>query len=175
MNFDLAYRQLINPKKLRSTSPAHSVAIEFEDSLLGIESFPDEHLAFVCKILSDRIILARAGVEYLVMALYSDREKLSESQLQRIFDCLEKSYALVSDETLAVALGDFIARVMHPEKALKLLQNLITQTTNKAELTGIFVGLDILRRRAKTGELSKQAVDAVLAAAQARNNAKEKE
>ncbi len=146
MDFDAAYHRLSDPDKLRNPGPAHQVSNEFEDSLLGIERMPEEHFRFISRVFSDAILLARPGLEYLVMALYSDKEKFSDAQLNSLFDGIERHYDLVQDEALAYAFFDFVSRAMEPVRALRLLKKTLAKTKNRAALSGILLGLDILRR-----------------------------
>jgi hypothetical protein len=169
LDYELAYGRLTDPKRFNSAREAKDVANEFEDSLLGIEHAPDEHVDFVCRVLSEASMAKRPGLEHLVLALYADREKLSETQLRRFVDCVANSFSLVTDKNLAFASCDFIARVLPPSDALLLIRELTAKSTSQAALAGVFVGLDILRRQARASEAMRlDAVELAIAAAEER-------
>ena len=146
LDFELAYHRLVEATPLQSLQVAQAVADEFGDSLLGVEFVSDEHLNFVCRALLDPVLAKRPGLGELILALYIDREKLSESQLDHFFGCLANSFGHLADENLAFVIGDFIARVAAPERALELLLDMTAKATSRQALAGVFLGLDILRK-----------------------------
>lgn len=169
MDFDLAYEKLLDPKGLKSPGPAHKVSDEFEDSLLGVDGVPAPHFDFVCKVLSEKALLARRGLEYLVMALLSNRDKLSAKQLAEFVSCVERSYGLVADETLAFALCDFITRSLTPSEGLSVIRVLTSEAKPPAAVAGVLVGIDILRREARASKtIKRDVVESVAAVAQER-------
>jgi len=146
LEFELAYCRLVAATQLQSLQVAQAVAGEFGDSLLTAEFVSDEHVDFICRVLLDPVVAKRPGLDELILALYIDREKLSESQLERFFGCLANSFGHLADENLAFVIGDFIARVASPERALELLLDMTAKATSLQALAGVFLGLDILRK-----------------------------
>jgi hypothetical protein len=167
LDFELAYRRLVEAPPLQSLQVAQAVADEFGDSLLGVEFVSDEHLNFVCRALLDPVLAKRPGFNELILALYIDREKLSESQLERFFGCLANSFGHLADENSAFVIGDFIARVASPERALELLLDMTAKATSLDGLAGVFLGLDILRKHL-TG-MSLNAIESALKTAEERS------
>jgi hypothetical protein len=169
LDFELAYRRLNDPAQLWSAEIAREVADELGDSLLGFERVSDGHVDFVCRVLSERALSGRPGLENLIIALYLDREKLTEVQLQCLFDCLAGAFGLVTEENLAFAMGDFVARVASPRNALQLLRDMTTNAMSTNALAGVFLGLDILRRhRQDTNAVLLEAVEAAAKIAEGR-------
>ncbi|QHO77027.1 hypothetical protein ACH79_34670 [Bradyrhizobium sp. CCBAU 051011] len=106
-------------------------------------------------------------MDELILALYIDREKLSESQLERFFGCLANRFGHLADENLAFAIGDFIARVASPERALELLLDMTANATSLQALAGISLGLDILRKHPT--EMSHNAIESAVKTAEERS------
>jgi hypothetical protein len=146
LEFELAYRRLVAAAQLQSLQVAQAVASEFGESLLTAEFVSDEHVDFICRLLLDPVVAKRPGINELILALYIDREKLSESQLERFLGSLANSFGHLADENLALVIGDFIARVAPPERALALLHDMTAKATSLQALAGAFLGLDILRK-----------------------------
>jgi hypothetical protein len=139
LDFELAYRRLVEAPPLQSLQVAQAVAREFGDSLLTAEFIPDEHVDFICRLLLDPVVAKRPGFNELILALYIDREKLSASQLERFFSCLANSFGHLADENSALVTGDFIARVASPERALELLLDMTAMATSLQALAGVFL------------------------------------
>lgn len=172
MNFDLALEKLLDPKGMKSPAPARKISDEFEDSLLGVACIPTQHFDFVCRVISDRSVLSRPGVEFLIMALFSNRDKLSNEQLAGFVGCIERNYGFVEDETLAFALCDFITRTLAPSKGLRAIKVLADTARSKAAIAGVLVGINILRREARASKsIELDAVESVAAVAQTRSKA----
>jgi hypothetical protein len=167
LDFELAYRRLVEATPLQSRQVAQAVADEFGDSLLTAEFVSDEHVDFICRALLDPVLAERPGLDELILALYIDREKLSKSQLERFFGCLTNSFGHLVDENLAFVVGDFIARVASPERAVELLLDMTAKATSLQALAGVFLGLDILRKH-PTG-MSLNAVESAVKAAEERS------
>jgi len=146
LDYDLAYRQLSDPNRQHSAQEFEELATEFQVALLDLEEAPDAHVDFMCRLLSDPMLVNRPGLEFLILSLYSDRDMLSETQLQRFFDCVKRTFALVAAENAAFALGDIVARASTPEQALQSLAVMTANATSPAGLAGVFLGLDILQR-----------------------------
>ena len=91
MEFELAYRRMVDAAQLQSRQVAQAVTGEFGDLLFTAEFVSDEHVDFICRLLLDPLVAKRPGLDELILALYIDREKLSESQRERFFGCLENS------------------------------------------------------------------------------------
>jgi hypothetical protein len=146
LDFELAYRRLVAATQSQSRQVGQAVATEFADSLLTALFVSDEHVDFICRALLDPVLPKRPGLAELIVMLYVDREKLSESQLARFFGCLTSSFANLADEDLAFMIGDFIARVAPREHALELLLDMTAKVASREALAGVFLGLDILRK-----------------------------
>jgi hypothetical protein len=136
LEFELAYRRLVAATQCQSLQVGQAVAREFGDSLLTAEFASDEHVDFICRVLLDPVVARRPGLDELILALYIDREKLSESQQERSFSCLANSFGHLADENLAFAIGDFIARVASPERALELLLDMTAKAISLQALAG---------------------------------------
>ena len=167
MEFEFAYRRLVGATQIQSLQVAQAVAREFGDSLLATEFVSDEHVDFVCRAILDPVLTKRPGLDQLILALYIDREKLSESQQERFFGCLANSFGHLADENLAFAIGDFIARVASPERALELLLDMAAKAISRQALAGVFLGLDILRKH-PTG-ISLNAIESAAKTAEERS------
>jgi len=146
LDFERAYRRLLAATQDQSQQVGEAIAREFGDSLLIAEFVSDEHVDFICRALLDPVVAKRPGLDKLILALYIDREKLSTSQLGRFLGCLTGSFGQLANEDLAFVIGDFIARVASPERALELLLDMAAKATSLQALEGVLVGLDILRR-----------------------------
>ena len=146
MDFERAYRLLVEATELQSLEVAQAVAKEFGDSLLIAERVSDEHVDFICRVLTDPEVVKQPGLDELIVSLYLDRQKLSERQLDHVFGCLPNSFDHLTDEHSAFVIGDFIARVAAPERALALLLNMAAKVTSRQTLAGVYLGLDILRK-----------------------------
>jgi hypothetical protein len=167
LEFELAYRRLVAATPLQSLQVAQAIAREFGDSLLTAEFVSDEHVDFICRVLLDPVVAKRPGLDELILVLYIDREKLSESQLERFFGCLANSFGHLADENSAFVIGDFIARVASPERALELLLDMTAKVTSLQALSGVFLGLDILRKH-PTG-MSLNAIESAVKATEERS------
>ena len=73
----------------------------------------------------------------------------------------------MANEEVAFAIGDFIARVAAAERAFALLLEMTEKATSLQALAGVFVGLDILRKR-PVG-MSLDVIDSAVKAAEARS------
>jgi hypothetical protein len=167
LEFGLAYRRLVAATELQSLRVAQAVAGEFGDSLLTVEFVSDEHVDFICRLLLDPLMAKRPGLDELILALYIDREKLSESQLERFFGCLENSFGHLANENLALVTGDFLARVASPERALALLLDMTAKATSLQALAGVFLALDILRKH--PAGMSLNAIESAVRTAEERS------
>ena len=154
------------PSRARKVMKA--ISDEFGDSLLTFAPMSDGHVDFVCRIVSDPILAKRPGLEWLLMQFYLEREKLSEAQLERFFACLDASVGHLSDENVAFAVGDFIARVAPAKRALTLLSEMAMKANSRDALAGVYLGLDILRKHRTTNGLSLAEIEAVDRAADTR-------
>ncbi|MGC2780177.1 MAG: hypothetical protein WA418_31505 [Bradyrhizobium sp.] len=168
MDFDLAYRRLAGVKPPQSRKVMKAIADEFGDSLLTFAPMSDGHVDFMCRVLSDPALAKLPGRARLLMQFYFEREKLSEAQLERFYVCLAGGFAHLADETLAFAIGDFIARVAPPERALALLGEMTLEVNSRDALAGVFLGLDILRKYQAKNGLSVAIIEAAERAADAR-------
>lgn len=168
MDFELAHRRLVDAEPWQALEIAEAVAEEFGHSLLTFAPMSDGHVDFVCRILSDPVLAGRPGLENFVMEFYSQREKLSEAQLGRFYACLAGSFGHLADETLAFAIGDFIARVAPPDRALALLSEMTTKVNSRDAVSGIFLGLDILRKHHRADAVLLAAIEAADKVADAR-------
>jgi len=167
LDFELAYRRLVAATQLQSRQVGQAIAREFGDSLLTVRFVSDEHVDFVCRAPLDPVVAKRPGLNELILALYIDREKPSESQQGRLFGCLANGFGHLADEDLAFAIGDFIARVASPERALALLLDMTAKATSRQALAGVFLGLDILRKH-PVG-MSLDAIESAITTAEARS------
>lgn len=167
MEFELAYCRLVAATRLRSLQVAQDVAREFGDSLLTAEFVSDAHVDFICRVLIDPVAAKRPGLDCLILALYVEREKLSESQRERFFGCLANSFGHLADENLAFVMGDFIARVASPERALELLLDMTAKATTLQALAGVFLGLDVLRKHPT--RMSLNAIESAVKTAEERS------
>jgi hypothetical protein len=167
LDFELAYRRLVAAIQLQSRQIAEAVAKEFEDSLLMAECASDEHVDFICRLLSDPVVAKQPGLDELIFSLYLDRRKLSEGQLDHVFACLPNSFVHLADEDSAFVIGDFIARVAAPERALDLLLDMTAKATSLQALAGVFLGLDILRKH--PAGMSLNAIESAVKTAEGRS------
>jgi len=147
LDFESAYRRLVAATQLQSRQVARTVAKEFQDSLLIAASVSDEHVDFICRLLSDPVVAKRPGLDELILSLYLDRRKLSEGQLGHVFACLPNSFGYLADEDSAFLIGDFIARVAAPERALELLLDMTARITSRQALAGVFLEKSTEERR----------------------------
>ncbi|MFC5326348.1 hypothetical protein [Bradyrhizobium oligotrophicum] len=168
MDFDQAYCRLIEAEPSRARKVLRVISDEFGESLLTFAPMSDGHVDFVCRILSDPTLAKRPGLEWLLMEFYLEREKLSEPQLERFFACLDASFGHLSDEKVAFAVGDFIARVAPAIRALTLLSEMAMKVNSRDALAGVYLGLDILRKHRATNGLSLAKIEAVDRTADAR-------
>jgi hypothetical protein len=159
-----AYRRLADAEPLQALMVAETVADGFGHSLLTFAPMPDGHVDFVCRVLSDPVLAGRPGLEHLLMVFYIERERLSETQLERYYACLADSFGHLADEGLAFAIGDFIARVASPDRALALPGEMTIKASSRDAVLGVFLGLDILRNHHTTDAI----LLAAIAAAQTR-------
>jgi hypothetical protein len=118
----------------------------------------DEHVDFICRLLSDPVIARHPGLDELIFSLYLDRQKLSPGQLDHVFACLPNSFGHLADEDSAFFIGNFIARVASPQRALDLLLDMTAKVKSRQTLAGVYLGLDILRKQ--PGEISLAAIEA---------------
>ena len=168
MDFELAYHRLVDAEPRQARKVARAVADEFGDSLLTLAPMSDEHVNFICRVFFNRVLAGRPGLENLLMEFYLEREKLSETQLKRFYGCLSGSFGHLADETLAFVIGDFIARVAPPDRALALLREMTVKINSRDALEGVFLGLDILRNHHKAHAVLLAAIEAAGTAAQTR-------
>ncbi|QHO77028.1 hypothetical protein ACH79_34675 [Bradyrhizobium sp. CCBAU 051011] len=61
LDFELAYRRLGAATQLQSLQVGQAVAREFGDSLLTAEFVSEEHVDFICRVLSCRDKATRLG------------------------------------------------------------------------------------------------------------------
>ena len=167
LDFERAYRRLVAATSLQSLQVGQAVAREFGDSLLTAGFVSDEHVDFICRALLDPVVAKQPGLDELILALYIDREKLSESQLERFFGCLANSFGHLAAENLAFVIGDFIARVASPERAVELLLDMTAKATSLQALAGVFLGLDILRKH--PAGMSLNAIESAVKTAEERS------
>jgi hypothetical protein len=80
---------------------------------------------------------------------------------------LANRFGHLADENLAFAIGDFIARVASPERALELLLDMTANATSLQALAGISLGLDILRKHPT--ETSHNAIESAVKTAEERS------
>ena len=168
MDFELAYRRLVDAEPPQALEIAEAVADEFGHSLLTFAPMSDGHVDFVCRVLADPVLAGRPGLERLLMEFYTQSENLSEAQLERFYACLSGSFGHLADETLAFGVGDFIARIAPADRALALLREMIAKVNSRDAVSGIFLGLDILRKHHKADAALLAAIEAAGAAAQTR-------
>ena len=69
MDFELAYRRLVDASQLQSQQVGRAVAGEFGESLLTAELVSDEHVDFICRVLLDPVVAKRPGLDELILAL----------------------------------------------------------------------------------------------------------
>ncbi len=167
MDYELAYRRLSDPEQVISDEELQDILQEFEFALAGEERAPDAHVDFACRVLSDRNVVNRPGMEFLVMDLQNEHWKLSEAQLRRWFDCAMNNFGHVTAEDVALVLGDFIARASPPDEALQFFRTMTANATSPDALRGVFMGLGILRRDGPRGEW-QQSVSSLLKTAEER-------
>jgi hypothetical protein len=146
LDYERAYRRLSDVKQPPSQQEIVAISDEFASSLLGAEGAPEEYVVFICRVLASPTLVNRPGLEDLVITLWIDREQLTPCQLRRVGDCAASQFGLVTNEDMALVIGDFVARVMAPPDALRLLRAMTAVATSRAALAGVFLGLDILRR-----------------------------
>lgn len=175
MDFELAYRRLVDAEPRQAGKIARAVADEFGDSLLTFAPMSDGHVEFVCRVLSDSVLATRPGLASLLMEFYIEREKMSEAQLERLYACLSETFGHLADETLAFAIGDFIARVASPDRALALLGEMTIKASSRDAVLGVFLGLDILRKHHEADAVLLAAIEAAGTAAQTRTTELRKE
>jgi hypothetical protein len=168
LDFELAYRRLVDAEPADATGVSEEVADEFSESLLTAESISEQHLDFVCRVLANPVLTSRPGLSHLFTWLYTEREKLSDSQLQRFFTCLSDASGHLADEDLAFAVGDFIARVAAPDRALALLREMTDKAAARDAVSGIFLGLDILRKHHEEDATLLAAIAAAITVARIR-------
>lgn len=155
MDYQQALSRLCEAGGFQSTRVARRLANELEDSLLGVDHAPEEYVEFLIRVLSSEQLAVRAGLEHLVLAVYVDRDKFSSDQLDRILECAVSHYGFVATDAMAYALGDFVARVASPAKALKYLHEMSLAAKSQAALSGVFLGVSILRRLVQPGDVDQ--------------------
>ncbi|GLH80853.1 hypothetical protein SSBR45G_57620 [Bradyrhizobium sp. SSBR45G] len=143
---------------------SEEVADAFSDSLLMAASISERHIDFVCRLLADPLLTGRRGLFHLINGLYVEREKLSDRQVQRLLACMVANFERAADEDPAFAIGDFVARVAPPDRALALLGEMTVKAGARDAVSGIFLGLDILLKQHKENAEFLAAVDAALMA-----------
>lgn len=165
MDFEFAYRRLVDAEPADAARVSEEVADAFSDSLLTAASISEQHIDFVCRLLANPLLTGRRGLFHLVTGLYLEREKLSAIQAQRLLACMAANFEHVADEDPAFAVGDFVARVAPPDRALALLREMTGKAGARDAVSGIFLGLDILLKRNKENAEFLAAVDAAVIAA----------
>jgi plasmid stabilization system protein ParE len=168
LDFELAYHRLVDAEPRQARKVARAVADEFGESLLTFSPMSDEQVEFVCRVFSDAVLVKRPGLERLLIEFYLEREKLAEAQLERVYACLCGSFGHLADEALAFAIGDFIARVALPDHALALLCEMIVKVNSRDAVSGVFLGLDILRKHHKADAVLLADIEAAAKVADAR-------
>lgn len=165
MDFERAYRRLADAEPSDAARVSEEVADEFSDSLLTVESISERHIDFVCRLLANPLLTGRRGLFHLVTGLYLEREKLSEIQAQRLLACMAANFGHVADEDPAFVIGDFVACVAPPDRALALLREMMGKAGTRDAVSGIFLGLDILLKQHNENAEFLAAVDAAVMAA----------
>ena len=132
----------------RSESVYSKAADNFEDDLLEFEDFPEQYFEFVLKLLSEEQFYAKPGLWNFLLALSTEKEKLTPKHYERLTNCMLSHYRAYTDEDLCLAVCDFIARNCAPGPAKKLLDRLKDIEQSKAEGLRGFAndGLRILAR-----------------------------
>lgn len=98
-----------------------------------------------------------------------DNEELSGVEQRQLCDCATNRFGLVADKDLAFALCGYVARSWPAPVALQLLDDMTSNAPTSAALSGIFVGLNILRPHDgnfKVGQLG--AIETAIAAVEDR-------
>jgi len=148
MDCEQAWRRLAAPPGFHAAQDARAVADAFETSLASGERSPEQHVEFLCRVLSDPALVNRPGLEYLVMAFQADRARFTAGQLRRFADTAVDRFGLVQREVFALALCDFIARALPPDASFEALSDMTALARTPQSLSGVFFGLDILWREA---------------------------
>jgi hypothetical protein len=119
-------------------------ASAFEEDLLGVPQFPDEYADLFVEIMSTSRFFSKEGAWRFVVKVYTDRDKLTESQKEKILDAFVASFGEYPEEKLCLTVSDFIARTYAPEKALEAFDMMVRSATRAEQLDAILVGLEIL-------------------------------
>jgi hypothetical protein len=159
MDLDRAYRQLVDAKGRKSRQILDEVTNDCEEWLLTAQALPDTYIAFICRVFSDVATSNRAGLSELMMTIYMERDKASKAQLDRMLSCLESGFKNVKEEKISFSIGDFVARVATPERCLDILRSMNASAGSYKALSGVFFGLNILRKH--PGELERAFIDAL--------------
>lgn len=146
MDYERAYLRLRDTNELKSERQIEGLSTELANTLLVIEQAPDAHVEFLCKLISDEALINRPGMAYLLVEMYTDRDKFSSEQLIQLLECASNNFGLVASEDVAFALGDMIARAAPSEDAVRLLSAMTSNARTRQSLAGVFLGIDILRR-----------------------------
>lgn len=167
MDYESVFQRLIAGNATKVARDAMNLADQVEDSLLGVEVAPDEYVEFFCKIFSSPTLVEKGRLEYFVNALYIEREKLSGEQFIRIVQCIPNAFEFCISEELACAICDFIVRTLPMSIGLGTMRELTQKSATVSAISGVFLGLDILRRQARsTQDVGLDEVEAVMAEAE---------
>lgn len=169
MDYEMAFRRLSAAQCFNPVRDARDLADELEVTLAQVDRAPDLHVDFLCRVVSDPALVNRPGLEYLVMALYTDRSKFSPVQLRRFCAVAVDHFDLVEREVFALAVCDFIARALPSDGAFEALSDMTALARTPQGLSGVFFGLDVLWRQARGPEgPERRAIEATAKAAEHR-------
>jgi hypothetical protein len=119
---------------------------DFEDSLLGYDSMPDEQFGFVVFFIENGSALRLRCAAHLFLALQVEFYLLCQVQVDRLLDVVRAvNFMSGASKEAAVACADMIARNLDPERA-----QLIFGEADKAGAHEFSIfGVDVLRMRSR--------------------------
>ncbi len=137
---------------LLSTSDAEAEFVfrqqadQFEEELLGIAIAPDQYVDLFVEIISNPEFAARPGAWNFVVRMYTDREKLTSDQLERLLQGFQSGYPLYKDERMRLLVSDFVARAYQPSRALQAISEMAKGATDKDAKVALKVALELVMR-----------------------------
>lgn len=137
-------------------------ADQFEEELLGAPFVDGDYLALFLDIVSDPVFASQPGAWNFVARMYTDREKLHDSQLLQVLNAFTKGYPHYRDERMRLLACDFIARTFEPRLAISAFEKIATTARDKKARGPLRVGLDILEKRTSEGSADRSATQALL-------------
>ena len=124
-------------------SEIEEICFELEISQLNRENWSQEVFSFFSEALKDKAACRVAGSSCLVLSLYNDFEKLTQSQNKELLKIFEDYADEFDDEMLRHSVSDMIARKYPIKEAMEIFQRWQKCDSSK-RLHMAQVGLEVL-------------------------------